>query len=143
MWFYCYASIRGVMGLGFRLSYPDNVVQYPSVINSEFILSEHGTLDLGVMIYYTECQWDIHWVYRQRLLVIGHEYSYISIRPNYVNHCEPLTGRERGLLYQRNMLINFTEEEGPSYRVCRDPLEVFTPVEKHSWGAIKSIYKGQ
>lgn len=138
MFVYCYSSVRGVSGVNLRVYYPDNVITFPPTINTGIINYQVGNLQDGVRALYSECQWGIHWVYHQSLMVTDHEPGNIYLASYLAYNCEDGHLQEPAFVYW-DMIVNYSEGEGSPSRNYRDVLIVFTPVETSSWSVIKSI----
>jgi hypothetical protein len=130
MWIWCGPSVRGLHCAEFRILYPSNVIPGVVTQNHDIIESSTGTLEEGIGVCYSECQYDWHWNYHQAMVLTDGSVSALFAAPppglGSIEFISCVGGNAEDRVYiATNLMLNDCEQ---------------TAVKPSSWGSIKSLF---
>lgn len=130
MWIWCGPSVRGLHCAQFRILYPSNVIPGILTRNDEIVEFSTGSLEDGIGVCYSECQYDWHWNYHQTMVLTDPGVSAIMIAPHpdvgSINFINCTGGNPDDRVYiATNLKLNSCEQ---------------TAVRPTTWGGIKSLF---
>jgi len=130
MWIWCGPSVRGLYCAQFRILYPSNVIPGILTPNDEIVEFSTGTLENGIGVCYSECQYDWHWNYHQAMVLTDPSVSALIIAPHpdigTIDFLSCEGGNPDDRVYiATNLKLNNCEQ---------------IAVKRTTWGSIKSLF---
>lgn len=144
LYVFCIPNRYGIVGLEFRLDYPENVIAVSPVFNPIIEISPMGELSTGIAMLLPDCGTEMVWAIHQTLYITGLEKSSISIERSNLNGgptgypfpiytcCDSPLYPIHELRILNRYYVNYTDSD-PECGVLATGVE--------SWGAIKSLYR--
>ena len=128
MWIWCKPSSSGLELAAFRILYPSNAIPGAVTQNDDIVAISIGSLEDGVGVLYSACQYNWNWSYHQTVYVTSHSASTVLVAPHpdvgsiEFQNCR---GRRDVVWIRTPLYLNSCES---------------TATKKSNWGSIKSLF---